>query len=276
LRLLSWWARHGITGWERRSAFRKISRRFDGFTGRATTADGLIMDYRIGDPVDTNIAVNGSFEPLLTSIIRELAGRFGCFVDVGCNIGYFTCLYAKHRQGARILAIDANPAMTERCQHHLALNGLSGPKVLNIGVGAAAGELVLVSPKNRPSQASFGNPLGNSSEPIRIAVDTLSAILERSGITTPEVVKIDIEGYEPALFAGLREEHVRGIKHLLFEYSPQHLERCGFTPANIWRHPWWREYDLNLVDEDARSVNPITPDQIPASGAMVWAKRKST
>lgn len=273
---LSWWARHGVPGWARASAMRKIGRHYDGECRRVTTRDGVLMDCRIGDPVDTSIVVSGGFEPALTGIIRDLAGTHREFVDVGCNIGYFSCLFAKHAPRSRILAIDANPAMAERCRQHAQTNGFLDRQgafaVAQVGVARAPGELSLVISRDRPSQASFGNRLDGGSEAIAVPVDAFSRILDRHGFPCPEVVKVDIEGYEPVLFQGLEDRHASHIRHLFFEYAPAHLEKCGFSTADIWEWPGWGRFTFSVVDD--HRIVPIGIGALRRSASisgMIWA-----
>lgn len=280
-RILRWWANHGIADWSRQSSFRKISRYYDGMTGRSETRNGVHFDYRIGDPVDTSLAIHGRFEPMLTSIVIDLAKSHRTFIDVGCNLGYFTCLFAHHRPDARILSIDANPAMTARCQHNATINGLIGGTrslvIDNTGVSNAPGTLRLGLERNRPSQASFGTNADSQDESMTVAVDTLSNLLVRHQLEQPEVLKVDIEGFEPACFQGLSPAHSRSLTHIFLEVAPSHLTRCGFTLNDLWSQPLWADFDLRLITDDATEAIDIAAfTRNPNLSGMLWAKRRPT
>ncbi len=275
--MMRWYARRGWPEWTRRSMMRKISRRFDGRSGETALASGVRMHYRIGDPVDTALAVQGVFEPLLSSLIGGLAAQHASFVDVGCNIGYFTCLYAHANPDASILAIDANPDMTARCAANLGLNGFTpGPRlqVVNVGVGDRAGVLDLVVNSKRPSLASFGNAANEGMRRVPVSIKPLSAILDEHGGAAPEVLKIDIEGYEPALFAGLAERHTTRLRHVFFEYALGHMSRCGLDHREIWSHPMWSRFTLHAVGGDRPEGLALQRVLDGGFDGMIWARAK--
>lgn len=267
---LAWWANHGLAGWSRRSALRKFSRRNNGLQRVVRTRHGFTMDVRIGDPVDTALAVSGTFEPALCAVVSSFLTPGMTFVDVGCNIGFISCLVAAGSPGCRILAIDANPEMVRRCRGNLQRNGFAA-EVVNLGVGAAVGELEFFVTADRPSMGSFGASEGTRAridsgqvQTFAVPVRPLPAILREHGVARVDLLKVDIEGFEPALFAGIAEDPAAApIAALVFEYSPEHSRRCGFALADLWRLPWWSRYRMEAMclERGLRAV--CTPDRVP-------------
>ena len=126
-RILRWYANHGPGSSLRKSAGRKFRRAENGQEIVQQTKHGFQIKLRIGDPVDTYTAINSEFEPALSNLIRDVASDCPSFVDVGCNIGYFTCLFRQVNPDAPILAIDANPEMIRRTSENLELNSFGNP-----------------------------------------------------------------------------------------------------------------------------------------------------
>jgi hypothetical protein len=58
---------------------------------------------------------------------KDLQEGFSTFADLGCNVGYFTCLLAHFAQGRKLqgLMIDANPAVIREAKWHAEANRLS-------------------------------------------------------------------------------------------------------------------------------------------------------
>ena len=113
------------------------------------------MNTVIGDSVDNKIAVYGVFEKGTTHVVESLAPECSSFLDVGCNIGYFSCLFGTKSPGKRLLAIDPNPVMIERAKENLNLNKVFNYEVLNCGIGERKGRLKLNVPRFRHSLSSF-------------------------------------------------------------------------------------------------------------------------
>lgn len=254
-RIFKWYANHGLGTSLRRSASRKFRRAEIGQKITLPTKHGFSLHLRIGDPVDTYTAIHSEFEPALSNLIGDLAPMCSSFIDVGCNIGYFSCLFRQRNPDAPVLAIDANPEMVRRCNENVRLNSFSGIKVLNVGVAEKEGNIPFNINPGSPSLASFGNtPLlqkefaAGRLERIDVRTRPLPDILADAGIGRCGLIKIDIEGYEPSLFAGLTEDFHLMADRILFEYAPGHMEACGFDTASIWNHPLLKHYRAFALD----------------------------
>ncbi len=253
--IFKWYANHGPGTFMRRSASRKFRRAEQGQQIIQPTKHGFSLHLRIGDPVDTYTAIHSEFEPALSNLIADLAPSCSSFIDVGCNIGYFTCLFRQRNPDAPVLAIDANPEMVRRCNENVGLNSFVGIRVLNVGVAEKEGNIPFNINPGSPSLASFGNtPLlqkefaAGRLERINVRTRPLPNILAEAGISRCGLIKIDIEGYEPSLFAGLKEDFHLMADRILFEYAPNHMEACGFDAGSIWNHPLLGHYRAFALD----------------------------
>ena len=75
------------------------------------------------------------------------------------------------------------------------------------------------------------------------------------------MLKIDIEGFEPALFQGLPAEFMPRIKRMIFEYAPGHIAKCGFSQDLLPNMPWWSQYRCFGLKGDRPSMVPLRPQQ---------------
>jgi FkbM family methyltransferase len=126
------------------------------------------------------------------------------FVDLGSNVGYFTC-YAADRIGkdAVGLAVDANPKMAAETQHHIETNGWSRVKGLWSVVGFPA-EVeqapFFLNPSNISGSATVLNPnipaKGAQQEITVPTVDLDRAWRDHAGDAPVDVMKVDVEGFE--------------------------------------------------------------------------------
>ena len=152
-----------------------------------------------------------------------------CF-DIGANIGNRLKIF--RRLGARVVAVEPQP----RCAKVLRAVYGKDPDaiVIEAAVGAEAGRAELhvgtahtiatlssewkrrVQETGRFSSAAWRTT-------ISVPVTTLDALIGSHG--EPAFVKIDVEGFEESVLAGLS----RPVRAMSFEFTPEHLDatmRC--------------------------------------------------
>ncbi len=267
-KILLWYARFGWGRRLRRSAFRKYCRARSGEVSITQTTAGVTMETVLGDSVDNAIFVHGEFEPTTTRLFRQLAPHVHGLVDVGCNIGYFTCLFGRLRPDLSILAVDANPQMIERTQRNLVLNGLQNVTLLGKGLAAEAGHMTLHVPRNRHSLASFAYQPGSDKaaaiDAVEVEVTTLSVALQGSalqgtGVQKGLFVKIDTEGFEHAVLSGLAEGDVEKVDALLIEANHRNLARAGIDLKQLLSFAWLDEFRWFEVDDQRGRFEAVTP-----------------
>jgi FkbM family methyltransferase len=126
------------------------------------------------------------------------------FVDLGSNVGYFTC-YAADRIGpdAVGLAVDANPKMAEETRFHVSDNGWSRVKALWAVVGYPLDTQeapFFLNPSNISGSATTLNPnipaKGAQTEISVKTVDLDKAWTEHAGDLPVDVLKVVVEGFE--------------------------------------------------------------------------------
>jgi FkbM family methyltransferase len=265
-KLLLWYARSGWGRALRRSAFRKFCRARRGETHIAKTTAGVTMETILGDAVDNAIFVQGVFEPTTTNLFRRLAPHVHGLVDVGCNIGYFTCLFGRLRPGLPILAVDANPRMIARTRRNLDLNGILKTSLLSKGLAAEAGTMTLHVPRDRHSLASFayrpGSEKAATIDAIDVEVTTLSQALRETTLPSGLFVKIDTEGFEYAVLSGLDIDDVKRVDALLIEANHRNLARAGLDLNQLLSFRWLADFCWFEVDDLRGRFEAVTPEAV--------------
>ena len=117
------------------------------------------------------------YEPVELPHFKDLSKGKSVFFDVGANIGYYSYIAAAN--GIKeIIAFEFTPAYAEFTKRGFAANKISG-KIVNCGVG------------NPGEWSAYADPLASASGNL-ISLDEYS---KETGIY-PDVIKMDIEGYE--------------------------------------------------------------------------------
>jgi FkbM family methyltransferase len=191
------WANSKLPG--NKSAYRKYCRRNKGIPHTIMTKHGFTMSLKPQDSVENQLIVYREFEPNLSTLIKSLAHEAKYFIDIGCNVGYFSCLFAKYAaKGSRVLSIDANPAMVDRCRINMDLNKFDGD-ALNYAIAEHVGEMTLSWPENAPSHASLGDLQGKSLKKLTVPAIPLPHLLAQLSWRHESILKVDIEGFETVL-----------------------------------------------------------------------------
>jgi FkbM family methyltransferase len=158
----------------------------------------------------------GDLAPLLKWLTRALTPG-AVFWDVGANIGYLDLWLVRNVPALGALhAFEPNPyalrPLQSLFQHH--------PKVTvhPVGLGNTDEVLELQAPRS-------GSPIGSlvrrfdDAEHIQVPVRRGDAYITERNLPPPDVIKIDVEGFEPQVFAGLAETIGKYRPTIFFEYT---------------------------------------------------------
>jgi FkbM family methyltransferase len=148
----------------------------------------------------------GLYDRVELGLVRDWLRGGGDFVDVGAHVGMYSVAAALALGGrGRVLAFEPNPGAREQLEANLALNGCEGVIVSAAAVSDAVGETVLHVPATPdPSFSSLEAGRFAEGEPVAVETTTVDAAVREHGLR-PAVVKIDVEGGELAVAAGMEE-----------------------------------------------------------------------
>jgi FkbM family methyltransferase len=163
----------------------------------------------------------GLYDRVELGLLREWLRGGGAFVDVGAHIGmYSVAASLALGERGRVLAFEPNPAARGQLEANLALNGCENVVVSPAAVSDAVGQTELHVPATPdPSFSSLEAGRFAEGEPVRVQMTTVDRAVAEHGVR-PTVVKIDVEGGELAVVAGM-EETLELRPRLLVEVEPE-------------------------------------------------------
>ncbi len=142
------------------------------------------------------------------------------FVDVGAHVGLYAVTAAGATPG-RVLAFEPNPIARAQLLANVALNGFRNVVVVPKAVAETPGRTVLHVPATPdPSFSSLDAGRFDEGEPVEVEVTTVDAEVVRAALH-PTVVKIDVEGGELAVVAGMKQTIAVYRPVLLVEVSEE-------------------------------------------------------
>ena len=177
--------------------------------------------------VSQQLRKSGIWEPYESRLLLDSLQPGAVFLDVGANLGYFSLL-AADRVGptGKVLAIEPDPANFLLLQRSVAHNGLSAiVKPYRVALSDRDDEARLyLSEDNFGDHQVFATDESRESLPVtlRRGADLLGGL----GVWL-DLVKIDTQGSEYGVVAGLLPLLVRCRPRLIVELTPLSLRQCG-------------------------------------------------
>lgn len=201
------------------------------------------------------LLIHGEWEPEETELVKKLIKPGDIFVDVGANLGYYSLLAA--RVGAsHVYAFEAQPSTYELLGKNVIINWMT--KFItyeHLAVYSHTTDLEFFVRNHYPGNSSLGFTAPDQLEKwfdTATAVNVHAVSLDDYFADRPgkiDVIKVDVEGAEPAVFEGARRtlEKYRDIK-ILCEWSPDQMATARQDPARLvefWAEQGFRAHVLH-------------------------------
>jgi FkbM family methyltransferase len=140
-------------------------------------------------------------------------------LDVGSNIGASVLYFHRRFPGARIIGFEPHPETFAILQKNV--GDLESVTVLNCGLGATNSRVTVATESvNFGAFSTKGRRRGQTEqrETVECEIRRVSEVLHELGINKVDLIKMDCEGAEADVFAGL---------------SPEILERCQWIVGEL-------------------------------------------
>jgi FkbM family methyltransferase len=221
----------------KRNLYAACFRTFPAFASAAREyRQGATKAHRSGfglDLVGPKYLIDSGFEQDEIRLVREQLRDVDVFVDVGANIGIYTCLAAS--LGKKVVAVEPLASNLRSLYQNIRANSLTGVEVFPMGLAASPGLTVL---KGIGAQASFLPDWAvreykfNQQIETVCPTTTLDTILANRFAGQRLFIKVDVEGFEYQVLSG----------------AAATLERCP-------RPAWMVECILDQFHPDNRNPN---------------------
>lgn len=174
----------------------------------------IYLDLR-DTSVAAHVALGRAWEPTVTATLAALARPADTFLDVGANFGYHTLMLADRLTGPRPFRLfEPNPVVREVLRRSLLVNGLGDRAILEeVACSDRAGTAEMTVWSGVWGGASLRSVAEAAMSPWAEMLDveasftvptvTLDEYADARDLPALDLCKIDVEGHEAAVFAGM-------------------------------------------------------------------------
>lgn len=148
--------------------------------------------------------------------LQQLPGNIGTVLDIGANIGLFTELALK-KGASEVISVEINEnAINIFEEIH---NGKENVKLVKKAVYDKTGELTIhTDPNNSLVGSIFQDHTSGLSETMIVPSISIDDLLSEFDLEEVDLVKIDVEGSEYAIFDGMSDETLDKLNNIILEF----------------------------------------------------------
>ncbi len=145
----------------------------------------------------------------------EFRPRLGeTLVDVGANVGFNALYHALSAPQTRVLALEPDPATFALLERNVSSNSAAAVNCFNLAAGDIDGQVWFLS-----ERLSLNSRVVSPHTPgaIHVPCVTLDLFVREQGLERIDTLKIDCEGWEPAVLRGARQVALPMTRRVVME-----------------------------------------------------------
>jgi FkbM family methyltransferase len=173
-------------------------------TVRCRSTHGLMFRMDPTSQIDIEVICNGYYEPEILACILDHLPERGVLWDVGANVGIHALTVRALRPQVEVVAFEPVPITLARLVQHVSDNGLE-LKIMPVALGNEAGYLPMSTRLYGNSGIASLSPWPKSEyhTTLTVRVERGDVLVEKGVIPAPNMIKVDVEGFELQAFEGL-------------------------------------------------------------------------
>jgi len=243
--------------------------------------DGLEVDVRLGNDHSLCLYVSGTFEPNEFHFLGQILKPGMTVLDVGANEGLYT-LFSARRVGAagRVVAFEPSSRERSKLQRNVRRNRLGNVTVVPCAVGSSEGTAALqIAAGVHSGHNTLGALVYDDAPAVgveHVPVERLDTLIERLGVATVDVIKIDVEGAELHVLEGARRTLAAHRPILMVEANDEALQAQGASTASLLA--FLRDeldYGILVFSPETGGVEPIGDSSASANIVAVPSERRA-
>ena len=197
--------------------------------------NGFTRHLNLGEAIQSSMAA-GKYEPRQTAWVKATLRTGGRFVDVGANFGYYASLASQIvGPNGRVFAFEPSPIAQASLKDMISENRITNIDLCCAAVGNCEGEVDIFLPSDEQLHSPSIFPCDDSFTSHRVPMVALDSYKPLNDGHPIDLIKIDVEGFEPNVIEGMRSLIGRRlVRNMTCEFNSGWLRRNnGMTPAQL-------------------------------------------
>lgn len=203
--------------------------------------------------ITENIVTTGVFEEQTTERLMWLLKPGMTAIDVGANVGYFTLLMARAVTPAgRVIAFEPTRHYRAFCKRNISQNGFAeivelrcealsdSAKTLSISIGNASASLHWTATEKDPRMSES------------IQTRPLDELVDELHLSRLDLMKVDIDGHEPAFLRGAKLTISRFRPIIVMEFAQHCLHVAGSSVLDL-KHQF-SDLNYSIISEKSLAL----------------------
>lgn len=203
------------------------------------------------------LASTATFEPFETQVFAALVKTGDTIIDIGAHVGYYSLIGARltGKQG-QVVAFEASPANAKLLKKNRSANKLKNITVEEQAVADSNGTVTFYI--NNSSSGDNSLVASENTKAVTVQAVKLDTYCNQKKLK-PNIIKIDVEGAENQVLAGM--QHVLKqpqLRALFVEITlPANAQRSSAV-ATLQK----AGFSIKLLDEHAGTIVPYSPAKL--------------
>jgi FkbM family methyltransferase len=207
----------------------------------------------------SSIIWTGSYEPISMSIWAKLAGSAEYILDIGSYTGIYGLVASIKNKKSRIICIEPLDTNCSRIKENILLNSLTNTNILPIAAANDDGEIE-VNIFDEGNLLPFVSSIKFNIEkkPIscrKVKSSRIDTVVELEDIDMVSLVKIDVNGSEPAVVEGMKKTIEKRKPDFIMAVSDA---KTANYLTDFFNTFGYRFYEISEKSKNLRKTNVMT------------------
>jgi FkbM family methyltransferase len=254
----------------------KLMRNFPAFSKHTVVVsifDDVKMKLNLDDLVQQHLFAHGYYEPEATAMWKYCLQSSKIVADVGANVGYYSLLSAKYgKKDTQIFSFEPMTHIFNRAKENIYLNSFSNIHLTKVALSnEKKKEVIALEEENNWGGSNIVVAAGDGKiRAEQIETTTLDLFVQENNLERVDLIKMDVEGYEPFALHGMTQTIKRFEPIVFIEILEQLLSRFHYTPNDVFGFFHQRGYHgyMILPNQRLKKLNKA----ISFDGLILFAK----
>jgi len=239
--------------------------------------NGAFFNVEGVDQIELNLLYFGVNSPEIVSILERFAARgAGVFWDIGANLGSISLPVAALCPGLRVFAFEPSPPVMAKLVANANCNPELMDRVTIFSTALSDRNGFVAFHTSRHATNSGVGGIGSSENrtpiPVNIWANRGDDLIAQGIVPSPELIKIDVEGFELEVVSGLEKTPESAERMaIVFEHEVYRFEERGMPLDSVVKRLRGLGYDHYMTFEDA-SFRPLVEEDFSKRGNFLALK----